>query len=108
MLNYKTRLVRNHCQTAARVGSLALVRATAHQVPTTGAGVRSNVADSVTDAKAVNSVVEKFREKYGAKELRKYYWKFDVAVVELVHPTFRAAVVVDRATNRKAHAVQIS
>jgi hypothetical protein len=31
------------------------------------AGVRANVADPVTDAKAVKSVVEKFREKYGAK-----------------------------------------
>jgi len=26
-----------------------------------------NVADTVTDAKAVKAVVEKFREKYGAK-----------------------------------------
>jgi len=35
----------------------------------------------VTDAKAVNSVVEKFREKYGAADVKKYYSKFDVAVV---------------------------
>jgi deazaflavin-dependent oxidoreductase (nitroreductase family) len=35
----------------------------------------------VTDAKAVKSVVEKFREKYGAKDVKKYYSKFDVAVV---------------------------
>jgi len=35
----------------------------------------------VTDAKAVKSVVEKFREKYGMKDLKKYYSKFDVAVV---------------------------
>ena len=35
----------------------------------------------VTDAKAVKSVVEKFREKYGANEVKKYYSKFDVAVV---------------------------
>ncbi len=33
-----------------------------------------------TDAKAVKSVVEKFREKYGAKDVKKYYSKFDVAV----------------------------
>jgi deazaflavin-dependent oxidoreductase (nitroreductase family) len=39
---------------------------------------------SVTDAKAVNSVIEKFREKYGAEDVKKYYSKFDVAVrVEL-------------------------
>jgi deazaflavin-dependent oxidoreductase (nitroreductase family) len=39
----------------------------------------------LTDAKAVKSVVEKFREKYGTKDVRKYYSKFDVAaVIELV------------------------
>jgi deazaflavin-dependent oxidoreductase (nitroreductase family) len=35
----------------------------------------------VTDAKAVKSVIEKFREKYGAGDVKKYYSKFDVAVV---------------------------
>jgi len=36
-------------------------------------------------AKTVESVVEKFREKYGTKDVKKYYSKFDVAVlVELV------------------------
>ena len=34
-----------------------------------------------TDAKLVQPVVEKFREKYGAKDVKKYYSKFDVAVV---------------------------
>jgi deazaflavin-dependent oxidoreductase (nitroreductase family) len=38
-------------------------------------------AAPVTDAKAVKTVVEKFREKYGAKDVKKYYSKFDVAVV---------------------------
>ena len=38
-------------------------------------------AISVTDAKTVNSVIEKFREKYGAADVKKYYSKFDVAVV---------------------------
>ena len=38
----------------------------------------------VTDAEAVSLVVEKFREKYGAKDVKKYYSKFDVAtLVEL-------------------------
>jgi deazaflavin-dependent oxidoreductase (nitroreductase family) len=38
----------------------------------------------ITDAKAVKSVVEKFREKYRASDVKKYYSKFDVAVrVEL-------------------------
>lgn len=35
----------------------------------------------ITEAKAVKSVVEKFREKYGATDVKKYYSKFDVAVV---------------------------
>jgi len=34
----------------------------------------------VTDPKQVSSVVEKFRGKYGASDVRKYYSKFDVAV----------------------------
>jgi hypothetical protein len=38
-------------------------------------------AKPVTDAKSVKSVVEKFREKYGAGDVKKYYSKFDVAVV---------------------------
>src|SRR5260370_19807842 len=38
----------------------------------------------MTGAKAVKSVVEKFRQKYGARDVKKYYSKFDVAVrVEL-------------------------
>jgi deazaflavin-dependent oxidoreductase (nitroreductase family) len=35
----------------------------------------------ITDAKQVASVVEKFRAKYGAGDVKKYYSKFDVAVV---------------------------
>ena len=38
-------------------------------------------AVSVTDKKQVSSIVEKFREKYGAGDVKKYYSKFDVAVV---------------------------
>ena len=38
------------------------------------------LATPVTNSKAVQSVVEKFREKYGAKDVKKYYSKFDVAV----------------------------
>jgi deazaflavin-dependent oxidoreductase (nitroreductase family) len=34
----------------------------------------------VTGAKAVKAVVEKFREKYGAGDVKKYYSGFDVAV----------------------------
>lgn len=35
----------------------------------------------VTDVKQVKSVVDKFRAKYGAGDVKKYYSKFDVAVV---------------------------
>ena len=35
----------------------------------------------ITDPKEVQSVVEKFRHKYGVGDVKKYYSKFDVAVV---------------------------
>ena len=35
----------------------------------------------ITDSKRVSSVVEKFRQKYGADDVKKYYSKLDVAVV---------------------------
>ncbi|MGD0212835.1 MAG: nitroreductase family deazaflavin-dependent oxidoreductase [Terriglobales bacterium] len=35
----------------------------------------------ITDAKEVSSVVEKFRAKYGTSDVKKYYSKFDVAVI---------------------------
>jgi len=39
----------------------------------------------VTDAQQVSSVVEKFRAKYGAGDVKKYYSKFDVAVLAEMH-----------------------
>ncbi|MFZ0807910.1 MAG: nitroreductase/quinone reductase family protein [Candidatus Sulfotelmatobacter sp.] len=38
-------------------------------------------AASLTDQKEVSSVVDKFRKKYGAGDVKKYYSKLDVAVV---------------------------
>jgi deazaflavin-dependent oxidoreductase (nitroreductase family) len=35
----------------------------------------------VSDGREVSSVVEKFRAKYGASDVKKYYSKFDVALV---------------------------
>lgn len=35
----------------------------------------------LTDATKVSTVVEKFREKYGAGDVKKYYSNFDVAVL---------------------------
>ena len=39
----------------------------------------------ISDPKQVSSVIEKFREKYGARDVKKYYSKFDVAVVAEIH-----------------------
>ena len=38
----------------------------------------------VTNAAQISSIVEKFRQKYGAGDVKKYYAKFDVAVVAQV------------------------
>ena len=35
----------------------------------------------LTDAKQVSAVVERFRQKYGPGDVKKYYSKFDVGVV---------------------------
>ena len=35
----------------------------------------------ITEEKNVSSVVEKFRAKYGASDVKKYYSKFDIAVL---------------------------
>ena len=35
----------------------------------------------IADATQVSSVVKKFRDKYGSSDVKKYYSKFDVAVV---------------------------
>src|SRR5215472_15736610 len=45
-----------------------------------GAEARLN-AVPITDAKQVTSVVAKFCAKYGARDVKKYYSKFDVAVL---------------------------
>ena len=53
--------------------------------PTIRIGVRGAEAElqgvPITDAKQVASVTEKFRDKYGVGDVKKYYSKFDVAVV---------------------------
>jgi deazaflavin-dependent oxidoreductase (nitroreductase family) len=38
-------------------------------------------AAPITDAREVSSVVEKFTDKYGARDVKKYYSKFDVAIL---------------------------
>jgi deazaflavin-dependent oxidoreductase (nitroreductase family) len=50
------------------------------RIDTSGTKVELMVAP-VTDAKRVSFVVEKFRAKYGANDVKKYYSKFDVAVI---------------------------
>jgi deazaflavin-dependent oxidoreductase (nitroreductase family) len=49
------------------------------QIDARGAEAELKVAP-ITDAKTVSSVVEKFRAKYGASDVKKYYSKLDVAV----------------------------
>jgi len=44
-----------------------------------GAGAEFR-AMPITRANAVKPVVDKFREKYGAKDVKRYYSKLDVAV----------------------------
>ena len=45
-------------------------------------GAKAEVrAVPIKDATQVKSVVEKFRAKYGAKDVKKYYSKLDVAVL---------------------------
>lgn len=45
-----------------------------------GTEARLNVVP-ITDVKEVTHVVERFRKKYGAGDVKKYYSKFDVALV---------------------------
>ena len=49
-----------------------------------GTGVKVT-AVPITDAPQVKSVIEKFRKKYGASDVKKYYSKFDVAVHAEIH-----------------------
>jgi len=46
-----------------------------------GGIVAESQAVLITDAKQVASVVEKFRAKYGQSDVKKYYSKFEVAVL---------------------------
>jgi hypothetical protein len=50
---------------------------------------------------------EKFREKYGAKDVNRYYSKFDVAVV-VETGAINGLLEPNRATGREAHPVRIS
>ena len=47
----------------------------------TGGAEAEVQAVPVKDATQVKSVVEKFRDKYGANDVKKYYSKFDAAVI---------------------------
>src|SRR6266403_5059249 len=50
------------------------------QIEAGGAKAERKVAP-VKDPKQVSSIVEKFRARYGASDVKKYYSKFDVAVL---------------------------
>ncbi len=53
----------------------------------TTAGV---TAKAITDPKKVGDIIDRFRKKYGAGEVKKYYSKFDVAL-EIEMPREKAA-----------------
>jgi deazaflavin-dependent oxidoreductase (nitroreductase family) len=50
------------------------------QINARGAEAETKVT-AVTDANQVSSVADKFRTKYGEGDVKKYYSKFDVAIV---------------------------
>ena len=50
------------------------------RVATRGVEAETKVSP-IADAKKISSIVEKFRERYGASDVKKYYSKFDVAVL---------------------------
>jgi hypothetical protein len=63
------------------------------QNPSIGIAARSEEASfravAITEPKAVKSVIEKFRQKYGAEDVKKYYSKFDVAVMVTIRSKIR-------------------
>ena len=45
-------------------------------------GVKAELTGApISKSDAVNAVIERFRQKYGAGDVKKYYWKLDVAVL---------------------------
>jgi deazaflavin-dependent oxidoreductase (nitroreductase family) len=56
----------------------------AFQVDARGADAKLK-AMPVTDHKQVSVIVEKFRGKYGAGDVKKYYSRFDVAIIAEVY-----------------------
>ena len=51
------------------------------QHPAIRIAAREEEAEPITDPKQVSAAVEKFRARYGAGDVKKYYSKFDVAVL---------------------------
>ena len=54
------------------------------QIEARGARAEAVIAP-ITEHTKVSSVAEKFRDKYGAADVRKYYSKLDVAVIVELH-----------------------
>ena len=49
------------------------------RIPAHGAEAKLK-AKPITNSERVKAIIEKFREKYGAGDVKKYYSKFDVAI----------------------------
>ena len=50
------------------------------KISTNGQQIITGKVKAITDTNKVKEVVEKFRSKYGASDVKKYYTKFDVYV----------------------------
>jgi deazaflavin-dependent oxidoreductase (nitroreductase family) len=61
-----------------------VLKNSAIQIDARGATAEVDIAP-ITDSKQVSSVVDKFRAKYGAGDVKKYYSKLDVAVAAKIH-----------------------
>ena len=79
----KKRRLQHLVEHEIRQCGLVLVVGSAHpsiRIDARGVGAELRV-QPVTESKMVKPVIEKFREKYGAGDVKKYYSKFDVAFV---------------------------
>lgn len=57
------------------------------KISTNGQQIITGKVKAITDTNKAKEVVEKFRSKYGASDVKKYYTKFDVYVELLLKQT---------------------
>ena len=69
------------CSASASATTAAAISALRRKVMTQWAPSRANGLAFLATVRAVLRAGEKFRAKYGASDVKKYYSKFDVAVI---------------------------